>query len=118
MRERALADKVLPRLRLLGGSWRKNPVSSYGSSGISDIVGCYRGRYVEIELKAPGRYANVKDGLTPLQAKHHLDIELNGGWVIVADDWPTIQRALESFSDTLTDSELGPNGPAGLTRPL
>ena len=109
MRERALADSIMPKLRAFGGSWHKTPVSPYGNSGISDITGCLRGRYVEIELKAPGRYTNPEQGLSPLQAQHKAEILRAGGWHICADNWSTIEQQLRFLLLTLPSDDLGPN---------
>ena len=43
--------KLLERLRSLGGEWFITPRTRYTSSGVADILGCYRGSFVAIELK-------------------------------------------------------------------
>ena len=42
-------------LRKSGGLWLKLRDSSVGVSEWSDIIGCYHGVFVAIELKVPGR---------------------------------------------------------------
>ena len=50
----------------------------YGESGTPDLVGCYKGHMVLIEVKAPGKRLSV------LQAKRKKEWEYNGATVIVA----------------------------------
>lgn len=38
------------------GAWYFKPsMNGYGGSGVSDIIGCYRGHFFSIEVKRPGR---------------------------------------------------------------
>jgi len=63
MLERALQAKILAALRRLGGWWVKyHTEGRYASAGVPDIIGCYRGRFIALEVKRPGRKP------TPLQA--------------------------------------------------
>lgn len=95
MLEKNFATKVLRLLRAdTGGHWRKNPVSAYGSGGVGDIVGCVNGRYVEVELKAPGRYKDVWDGLSEIQKKHGQEIIAYGGVWVCGDDYQKIKTDL------------------------
>jgi len=41
------------------GGWRKQ--TGYNMPGMSDIIGIYRGKFLAIEVKAPGRKKNVSD---------------------------------------------------------
>ena len=96
MRERDFSSKVIKKLRAMGGLWRKQPASRFGASGVADIIGCVKGRYVEIELKAPGKYSDPCLGLSPLQVGHGLDVQDNGGIWICGDDWDAIIKELLS----------------------
>ncbi len=49
-----------------------------GTPGISDIIGCYRGRMIAIELKAP------KGTLSPAQEEFIRQINEAGGLAFVA----------------------------------
>jgi penicillin-binding protein-related factor A (putative recombinase) len=99
MLEAAFSTKVLKKLRAeIGGSWRKNPVSKFGSSGIGDIVGCVKGRYVEIELKAPGKYRHPLVGCSDLQLAHGKEVMDNGGVWICEDN---LNELLELLSQAL-----------------
>jgi hypothetical protein len=95
MLESDFSTKVLRLLRAdIPGSWRKNPVSAFGQAGVADIIGCVNGRYVEVELKAPGKYKIVWDGVTELQKTHGQEIVANGGVWVVGDHYPSIIGAL------------------------
>lgn len=52
--ETALSQKVLSRLRVEGGRWVKNHGGPYTEAGVADITGCWKGRFIAIELKMPG----------------------------------------------------------------
>lgn len=54
----------------------------YGRKGIPDIVGCYKGRFFAIEVKAPGKVLEV----TPWQEQQIDEIENSSGFAIVTDD--------------------------------
>jgi len=52
----------------------------YGTSGVPDIVGCYRGCFFAIECKAG------KNTTTPLQELALSKIRQAGGWAIVVNE--------------------------------
>ena len=52
--ETKISNKVLPRLRAEGGWWVKIHGGAFQATGIPDIIGCWKGRFVAIELKVPG----------------------------------------------------------------
>lgn len=52
--ETILSKKVLLRLRAEGGWWFKVHGGPFQTSGIPDILGCYNGSLIAIELKNPG----------------------------------------------------------------
>lgn len=62
--EGRVKDAIKKYLASLRHCWFFLPVSNgMGSMGIPDIICCYRGIFVAIETKAPGKLGNV----TPLQ---------------------------------------------------
>ncbi len=81
---KAKITKFLKELLNSGESiyWFTPIGSAFGRSGVPDIIVCCRGRFVGIEVKAPGKLNNV----TPLQSRAHLDISLAGGKVFLTDD--------------------------------
>lgn len=55
MHERDLQRRILQTLRGMGGEWLNfHGGDVYMPRGIPDIIGCYRGRFVAIEVKLPG----------------------------------------------------------------
>jgi hypothetical protein len=64
------------------GVWYCMPMGTgFGSSGVPDFLICYRGHFVAIEAKAPGRIANTTAGQKDQIAK----ILSNGGRAVVVD---------------------------------
>lgn len=65
------------------GAWYFMPVSNgMGQVGIPDIIACYKGLFVAIETKAPGKKGNV----TPNQERAIKSIQEAGGFAFVVDD--------------------------------
>lgn len=96
MTERALQRQILERLRKRGGVWVNKSPSQWDRIGLCDIIGCERGgRFVAIELKAPGRYTDPYQGTTAAQALFLKGVDKAGGIAIVADSWETVQECLE-----------------------
>lgn len=62
--EAVVKDAVKKYLTSLPNCWWFMPVSGgFGAHGIPDIIVCYKGTFIGIETKAPGKEKNV----TPLQ---------------------------------------------------
>ena len=104
MLERDFSTQVIKKLRVMGGLWRKQPASRFGNAGVADIIGCVRGCYIEIELKAPGKYSDPLLGCSPLQIAHGQDVKDNGGVWICGDDWLCIMAALLDAVGSLQSS--------------
>lgn len=65
------------------GVWYYMPVQNgMGRVGIPDFICCWKGRFVAIECKAPGKRSNT----TPNQDKVLEEINTAGGWTRVVDD--------------------------------
>ena len=52
--ETRLVTQIIKTLREYGGFWIKIHGSPYQTAGIPDIVGCYNGRFIALEVKRPG----------------------------------------------------------------
>lgn len=76
--EGKVKEKVKAYLKSIG-AWQFWPVSNgMGQHGIPDCVACYRGRFVSIETKAPGKKP------TPLQVMQGQLIHDAGGvWILI-----------------------------------
>ena len=80
------------KLLKLYAAWSFMPVSAgYGAHGIPDIIACYRGVFIAIECKAPGKRTNV----TPLQIRQLTGISEAGGLALIVAD-PSDLEALET----------------------
>jgi hypothetical protein len=84
--ETSLSQKVLSRLHAEGGRWVKNHGGPFTEVGVSDITGCWQGRYVALELKMPGEEP------TELQKLFLDDVYYAGGFCGVAY---SVQDALD-----------------------
>ena len=62
--------------------------SGFGVAGIPDILACYRGRFLGIEVKAPGRKG------TALQLRQLELINGAGGLGLIADDPDKVRELL------------------------
>ncbi len=58
------------------------PANGFGNSGVPDFVCCWRGRFLAIETKAPGKRHN----LTTMQETQIMGIHAAGGSAVVVDD--------------------------------
>lgn len=83
--EDAVTRGVLLSLRSQPKSWwMKCWGGPLAMAGVPDIIGCLRGRFVAIEVKAPHRRTEPHGGLSKIQ-KHVLDqIRAAGGITVVA----------------------------------
>jgi Holliday junction resolvase len=78
--EKKVKAKVVKHLKELGAYYFYPVTGGYGSSGVPDIVGCYRGTFFGIECKA----GNNKP--TALQEKNLADITRAGGIALVVNE--------------------------------
>lgn len=53
--ERQLTTEIMRALKSRGGFWIKIAGSPSQVTGMPDIIGCYRGRFVGLEVKLPER---------------------------------------------------------------
>ena len=81
--EAAVKVKIKGYLLTLKHCWFYFPAAhGYGVNGVPDIVGCYRGVFFAVEVKAPGRLKTVT---------HLQQVQINGinaalGYAIAVDD--------------------------------
>lgn len=52
--ETKLVEKIIDRLKAEGGFWVKIHGGPMQQTGIPDIVGCYKGKFIGIEVKILG----------------------------------------------------------------
>ena len=78
--EKWVKRQVVQRLKELGAYYFYPVASGYMSSGVPDIVACYKSKFIGIECKA-----NVNKP-TPLQNKNLNEIKLCLGIALVIDE--------------------------------
>ena len=85
---------VVTQLKAMGAYYFYPVTGGYGSSGVPDIVGCYKGLFFGIECKA----GNNKP--TPLQQKNLDDINKADGFAMVVneDNFYTVRELLERYA--------------------
>lgn len=78
--EKKVKAKVVAQLKGLGAYYFYPVTSGFGSSGVPDIVACYKGRFIGIECKAGGNKP------TALQEMNLKNIAAQGGMAFVIDE--------------------------------
>lgn len=77
MKEKYLQTKILKALREAGGWWTKYHVGPrYSQAGVPDILGCYRGLFVALEVKLPNTHS------TKLQEQTQKKIRVDGNGIV------------------------------------
>jgi hypothetical protein len=78
--EKKVKTKVVAQLKTLGAYYFYPVTGGYGASGVPDVVGCYKGRFIGIECKANGNKP------TALQQMNLDKIAAQGGIALVIDE--------------------------------
>ena len=89
--EAKVKRKITAKLKDMGAYYFYPMTGGYGRSGVPDIVGCHRGMFFGIEVKAG------KNKPTVLQMKNLREIEAQGGLALVVNE-DTVSR-IEEFLD-------------------
>lgn len=85
-------------LGTLANCWFYMPVSNgMGTHGIPDFIVCYKGVFVAIETKAPGKLGNV----TPLQRMQINRINQALGYAIAVVDVEQVRALFETIDNTI-----------------
>jgi hypothetical protein len=93
-----LQTKVLEWLRENGGAWFNITPSRWSRSGVPDIVGCYNGWFVGIELKKPKQYRIAILGCTAAQMEVAEEItNLGGGYWFCCDSLVEVQENIRAI---------------------
>ena len=94
--ERKVKKLVSKTLTALGAYYFYPVTSGYGTSGVPDIVGCYRGRFFGIECKANGNKPTV------LQQINLDKIAATGGIALVIDE-----KNVASLKELMENTHVG-----------
>jgi|TARA_R110000803_G_scaffold43722_1_gene93082 hypothetical protein len=87
--EKWVKQQVVKKLKELNAYHFFPVANGYMSSGVPDIIACYKGHFIGIECKANGNKP------TALQQKHLRDISKSNGKALLVDE--TNISMLESF---------------------
>ena len=90
--EKKVKRKIVDILKQYGMYYFYPVTGGYGASGVPDIVACYNGRFIGIEVKADMK----KNKPTALQQKNLREIDEHGGVALVID-----ANNLDHLVDTL-----------------
>ncbi len=113
--EAALKKEIKAYLTSVG-AWFDGSVRSYGRRGVPDILCCYRGRFLAIEVKRPpeGKTTPTAD---PWQKREIAAIVEAGGRAIVAWSVEHVREEIEAINaepkpiKSISVTSHGPFGP-------
>ena len=92
MNETALTASVRKNLRTVKGCWVYKTKGGEGTrAGVPDLLICYAGRFVGVEVKVPGNHT------TELQNGELRDISVAGGMTVVAYGLGDVLKVLEAI---------------------
>ncbi len=92
MKEAVVQLKILKYLNSLPGCWAIKVISA-NQRGVPDIVGCFRGRFISLELKSRG---NKPSKIQQAQLKA---IQAAGGIADVVTSLQAVQALIEELAD-------------------
>jgi hypothetical protein len=70
---------------------------AYSAGGVSDTLVCYKGKFIAIESKRPGRRGEPNEGLSDLQLLFGNAIKESGGLFFKVDDQESIDAVREAL---------------------
>jgi len=88
-KEQNYQKKIVKMLEARGAYIIK--VITASKKGVPDIIGCYKGHFIAIEVKTPTTMNNV----SPLQQYNLREINDRGGYAIVAWEVKDVEKMLE-----------------------
>jgi hypothetical protein len=95
MTEKAFVAKAKKRLEAeVGGVWITFPRTRFARAGVSDLLGCVRGRFVALEFKAPGSPYTT----TATQEAFLWHIVGHGGYGAVVDSEDSLTVVIDALS--------------------
>lgn len=100
--EKQVENKIKDELRRRKIWFFKQHADSYVVPGIPDLIVCYRGRFLGIEVKAPGKRYNT----SPVQKVQIELIEKSGGYTVVADSVEIVIKKLEEIDEEIENGRI------------
>ena len=90
MTEKKIENQIKEYLHEIGAYFFKHHGSRYSQVGIPDLIACWKGRFVGIEVKTK------KGELSELQRRNIMAIGMTGGIGIVARSLEDVKEVLEN----------------------
>ena len=97
MREQDYQSKIIKRVEARGGYVVK--VISAGKKGVPDVLICYRGYFIAVEVKTPDKMKNT----SPLQDYNIKLIQSAGGRALVACEFEQVKEILDDIDQQNTN---------------
>ncbi len=95
MRESQLVTQIKNYLRSKGAYCEKIFGGGYQSAGIPDLIACYNGQFIAIEVKSPTGKGRASD-IQKLKIK---DIRSSGGIALITDNLEEVVSIIEAIDD-------------------
>lgn len=109
--ESALTKSMIRRIKTRGGMARKTHGGRF-SSGLPDIIACYRGYFLGIEVKMPGK----ESSLTTIQKATLLGIKRAGGIARMYVSVVQVDRLLNAIDRREERRQRDPKQPSSAGR--
>ena len=93
MREKNIENKIKSYLKSKGAYYVKYFGNSFSQVGVPDILACYKGRFIGIEVKAPTKLNNQSE----YQKIHMKNILDAGGIYILANKLDLVKEVIENI---------------------
>ena len=90
MREKAIENRIKAYLKSIGAYYFKHHGNQFSQVGVPDIVACYKGRFIGIEVK------NETGKTSPLQDINLKMINEAGGIGIVARSVEDVRKIIDN----------------------
>lgn len=91
MREKNIENKIKSYLKSKGAYYVKYFGNQFSQVGVPDILACYKGRFIGIEVK------NEKGKTSPLQDVNLEQIKQAGGISLVARSVEDVQKVIDNI---------------------
>lgn len=89
MREKNIENKIKSYLKSKGAYYFKHHGNQFSQVGVPDIIACYKGRFIGIEVK------NETGKTSPLQDYNLEAIKKAGGYSLVARSVEDVKQVIE-----------------------
>lgn len=91
MREKSIENKIKIYLKSIGAYYVKYFGNSFSQVGVPDILACYKGHFIGIEVK------NEKGKTSPLQDYNLEEIKKAGGYSLVARSVEDVKKVIHNI---------------------